>query len=230
MCAGAAPTRLRTELSGDLTRGGGDRLIENRERIAHGAVAGLGQQGESIVIGFNVFAADQIAQLADDVVELDGAKTEVLAARANGLRNVFRLRGRQHEDDVVRRFLQRLEQSIESGVGDLVGFVENVNLEAVARRAVARGLAQFANFVDAAIGGRVDLDHINRIAGANFGAGFADAAGLATGLSATMLKRPAVQAPRQNARYRGLSNAAMSAEDVAVGGAPLQRARSAGCG
>ena len=37
------------------------------------------------------------------------------------------------------RLFQRLEQGVEGGVGDLVGFVENVNLVAVARRAVAGG-------------------------------------------------------------------------------------------
>ncbi len=102
----------------------------------------------------------------------------MLAARPDRLRNILWLRRRQHEDDVVRRLLQRLEQSIEGGVGNLVSFVENVNLEAVTRRAVARRLAQFTNFVDAAIGGGVDLDHVNGIAGANLGAGFTDAAGL----------------------------------------------------
>ncbi len=102
----------------------------------------------------------------------------MLAARANRLRNVLRLRSREHENDMVRRLFQRLQQGVESGVGNLVRFVENINLEAVARGTVARSLAQFADFVDAAIGGGVDLDHVDRVAGANFGAGFADAARL----------------------------------------------------
>src|SRR5580698_9041715 len=47
-------------------------------------------------------------------------------------RNVFGLRGGEHEDDVVGWLFQRFEQGVECGVGDLVSFVENINLEPVA--------------------------------------------------------------------------------------------------
>ena len=76
-----------------------------------------------------------LRQLGHDVVELDGVKAEVLAAGADGLRNVLRLRGRHHEDDVLGRFFQGLQQRIEGGIGDLVGFVEDVDLVAIAGRA-----------------------------------------------------------------------------------------------
>ena len=121
---------------------------------------------------------DQVAKLRDDGVELYGAETEVLAARANGLRNVLGLRGGEHEDDVVGRLFQSLQQRVESGVGDLVSFVEDVDFEAVAGGLVARAFAEFANFVDAAVGGGVDFNDIDGVAGTNLGAGFADAAGL----------------------------------------------------
>ena len=58
-------------------------------------------------------------------------KAEVLAARADGLRNVFRLGGCHHEDDVIGRLFQRFQQGIESRIGDLVGFVEDVDLVAI---------------------------------------------------------------------------------------------------
>ena len=88
--------------------------------------------------------------------------------------------GRQ--DDVVGRLLQRFQQSVKSCVGNLVSFVENVNLKTVTRWTIARGLPEFADLVDSAIGGCVDLDHVDRISGANFGAGFAHAARLRHGL------------------------------------------------
>ena len=81
----------------------------------------------------------------------------------------------------VGRLLQRLEQRVEGRVGDLVRFVEDVNLEAVARRPVTGSVAQLANFVDAAVGGGVNLDHVHGIAGANLGAGVADPAWLGCG-------------------------------------------------
>ena len=107
------------------------------------------------------------AELAEDVDELDGVKAEVLAARADGLRDVFGLGGGHHEDDVVGRLLERLEQRVEGGVGDLVGFVEDVDLVLVARGAVAGGVAELADLVDAAVGGGVDLDDVDGVAGAD---------------------------------------------------------------
>ena len=131
--------------------------------------------------------------------------------------NVLGLRGGEHEDDVVGRLFQSLEQRVEGGVGDLVGFVEDVDFEAVAGGAIAGGFAEFADFVDAAVGGGVDLDDVDCIAGANLGARFADAAGFRNGL----IFRAAVQGHGQDARDRGFANAAVAAEDVAVGGASL---------
>ena len=105
-------------------------------------------------------------------------KTEVLAAGPDGLRNVLGLGGRHHEDDVRRRLFQCLQQGIESCISNLVSFVEDVDLEAVARGRITGSIAQFANLIDSAVGGGVDFDHIDRIALADFGAGFANAAGL----------------------------------------------------
>ena len=88
-------------------------------------------------------------------------ETELLAARGDGGRNLVRLGGAQDEHHPLGRLFQRLEQRVEGFAGDLVRFVDDEDLVAVARRAVADVLAQLAHFVDAAIGGRVDLDHVH---------------------------------------------------------------------
>ena len=194
-----------------------DRLIEDGERVAHGAVAGFGKQSKGIIIRFDFFPRYQVAQLANDVVELDRAKAEVLAARANRLRNVLRLGRRQHEDDVVGRFFERLQQRVEGSIGDLVRFVEDVDLEAVAGRAVACSLAEFADFVDAAVGGSVDFDDVDGVSRAYLGAGFANTAGLGN----RMVFGSAIQRHGQDAGDGRLPDTAMSAEDVAVRDAPL---------
>src|SRR5580658_476383 len=214
---GRGADQIADRVGRDASAGGSDGLVENRQRIAHGAVAGFGEQGESVVIGLNVFAGDQVTQLGDDGVELHGTEAEVLAARADGLRNVLGLRGREHEDDVVRWLLQRLEQRVERGVGNLMGFVENVNFEAVARWLVACALAQFADFVDAAIGSGVDFNDINSVSGTNLSTRFADSAGLGRRL----ILRTAIESGGQNSGDGGLADATMAAENVAVGGAAL---------
>ena len=159
----------------------GDGLVHDGERVAHGAVAGLGEQGERGVVGVDAFCVGDGAQLAEDVDQLDGVEAEVLAARADGLGNVLGLGGGHHEDDVVGRLFERLQQRVEGGVGDLVRLVEDVDLVAVARGAVAGGVAQLANLVDAAVGGGVDLDDVDGVAGPDLGAGLADLAGLGGG-------------------------------------------------
>jgi hypothetical protein len=93
-----------------------------------------------------------------------------------------------------------------------VSFVENVNLEPVASGTIACGLAKFTDFVDAAVGGGVDLDYIDGVSGANLGAGFADSTRFRHGL----VGRAAVQSRGQNPRHGGFSNAAMAAENVTV--------------
>ncbi len=157
-------------------------------------------------------------------------KAEVLAARADGLRNVFRLRGGHHEDDVRRGLFERLEQRVEGGLGDLVRFVEDIDLVTVARRRIARRLAQLANLIDAAVGGGIDFDHIHGVALADLDAGVARAARLGRG----SLSRPdlgaAVERHGQNARDGGLADAPVPGKNVAVRDAILaerieQRAR-----
>ena len=95
-------------------------------------------------------------------------------------------------------------------------FVDDEDLVAVARRAVADVLAQLAHFVDAAIGGRVDLDHVHGAAGGDLEATGALAAGRGGG------PFDAVQAARQDARDGGLAGAALAGEDVAVRDAVLR--------
>ncbi len=197
-------------------RGGGDGLVHDGQGVAHGAVARLGQESQRGVVDVDGFIEGDFAQLADDVVELDGVKAEVLTARADSLRDVLGLRGGHHEDDVRGRLFEGFEQGIEGGIGDLVRFIEQNDFEAVAGGAVAGGVAQLANLVDAAVGGGVDFEHIDGVAGANFETGVANEAGLGGGPFRAADLVPAVERRGQDAGDGGLADAAMAAEDVAV--------------
>src|SRR5262249_34829535 len=148
--------------------------------------------------------------------KLDGMKAEMLAARTNGLRDVLGLGGGHHEDDVRRRLFQGLEQGVESGVSNLMSFVEDINLVAIAGRAVARGVTQLAYLVDAAIGGRINLDHVNRASGPDLDTGCAYATRLRRWLVSLAIHSAAVQRHGQNTGDRGLADPAMAAENIAV--------------
>src|SRR5207244_10527157 len=115
------------------------------------------------------------------------------------------------------RLLQSFEQRIESCVGNLMSFVKDVNFEAVPSRPVPRRLAQFANLVDSAIRGRVNLNYINSIPGANFRARVAYAARFRHRL----IRGPAIQSHRQNTRHRCFPNPAVPAKNVAERRPPL---------
>ena len=82
-----------------------------------------------------------IAELPHDLVKPHGMKAEVLAARANRLWNVLGLRSGHHENNVARRLFESLQQRIEGSIGDLVSFVENVDLVAIASGTITRGVA-----------------------------------------------------------------------------------------
>ena len=161
-----------------------------------------------------LFLADLLHAL-DYFGEIHRAKTELLAAGSDGGRDLVGFGGAQHENHPVRRLFQRLEQRVEGFAGDLMRFVDDEDLVAVARRAVAYVFPQFAHFVDAAIRGRVDLDHIRGISGRHFQAARAHAAGR------NSWPLNAVEASRQDASHGGFSGAALAGKNVAVGNALL---------
>ncbi len=85
-------------------------------------------------------------------------KAEVLAARTDGLGNVFRLRGREHEDGPIGRLFEGLEEGVPRGVGDLVRLVEDDDLVLALVGGAGLNLGgEKAGVVDATVGGGVDL-------------------------------------------------------------------------
>ncbi len=150
----------------------------------------------------------------DQSFKFHGTKAEVLAARCNRRRDLVRFGGAQHEHGPGGRLLDGLQQRVEGFVGDLVRFVDDEYLVTVARRLVAHVLAQFAHFIDAAVGCSVDLDHIHRAARRDFCNH--DTARLA-GWTVH-----AIEAARQNARHGGLAGPALPRKNVAVRDAVLR--------
>ncbi len=198
-----------------LCSAAGDGLIQRRQRIAHAAISGLRQDGEHFGVRIDAFLFANPLHARDQVLEVHATKTEMLAAAGDGGGDLVRFGGAQDEHGPLGRFFQCLQQRVERFVGDLVRFVDDENFVAVARGTVAYVLAQFAHFVDAAIGRRVDLDHIHGAAGRDLHATGAHAARLVGGTF------DAVQAARHDARHRGLAGAALARKDVAVRDASL---------
>ncbi len=189
----------------------GNRLIQRRKRVAYAAFTGRGQNSQHFGVGLDAFLLADPRHARHQVFEIHGAETEVLAARSDGRRNLVRLGSAEHEYGPWRRLFNRLEQRVKGFVGDLVSFVDDKNLVPVARRLIAHIFAQLPHVIDAAVAGRVDLDHIHGAAGGDFQAAGADATGFCGG------PLNAIQAARQNAGDGGLASAALARKNIPVG-------------
>ena len=103
-----------------------------------------------------------------DFRERERAKMKMLRAGANGIGEILGLRRGHDENHFVGRLFERLEKRVGGFVGEHVGFVEDDDFVASAGGRVTHHVAQLANLVDAAIGGGVDFDHVERIARRRF--------------------------------------------------------------
>ena len=85
---------------------------------------------------------------------------------------------RQYKDDMRRRLFQGLQQGVERLGRQHVRFIDDVHLDLQHRRQILHPLAQVSDLVDAAVGGGIDLDQVDRRAASDLDAVRADTARL----------------------------------------------------
>ena len=145
----------------------GNRLVKRRQRIPHRPLAHLRNHGQSLRLGRNPFLAADPLHPLQQLFKIHAAKRKLLAPRSNSRRNLVRLRRAQDKHHPLGRLLERLQQRVKRFVGDLMRLVDDEDFIAVPRRPVPHALAQLPHLVNAAVGSRVDLDHIHRAARRN---------------------------------------------------------------
>ncbi|GJE72535.1 hypothetical protein CHKEEEPN_4092 [Methylorubrum podarium] len=155
------PEHVAHACRGDRARAVGDRLIEQRERVAHRAFRRAGDGGERLVLGFHPFGGADLLQVGGEYVGLDPAQVEALAARQDRHRDLADLGGGEHELGVGRRFLQRLQEGVERLLREHVDLVDDVDLVAGRDRRVADAVDDAAHVVDAGMRGGVHLQHVH---------------------------------------------------------------------
>ena len=136
-------------------------LVEQRKRVAHRAFSDAGDQRQRLRLGGDPFGGANLAQMADHRARLDAPQIEANAARAHGDRHLVDLGGREQKLDVLRRLFERLQKTVEGLLREHVHFIDDVDLGARRNRAIARVLDDLAHVVDAGVGGRVHLDHVD---------------------------------------------------------------------
>ena len=185
-------------------------LLEQRKRVAHAAFGHAGDYRESSRFDLEIFFRCDFFESRGDLGESERAKVEMLRARTNRIDEIFGLGRRHHEDDAIGRLFERLEQGVGGFAGEHVRFVEDDDFVARSRWRVADHFAKFANLVDAAVGGGVDFDDVERRSEGDLLTGVALAAGIGG--------RPihTVQSLGEDAGGGGLADSACSRKNVSV--------------
>ena len=109
-----------------------------------------------------LFGVDDPPQLLGNRLGADGPELVHLRAREHGVGDLVELGRRHHEHDVGRRLLDRFEQRVERRHGQLMDFVDDEDLVAVANRHDGEaGDDHVADVVDAGVGRGVDLQDVD---------------------------------------------------------------------
>ena len=187
--------------------------IQQAPGVAHAAVGRAGNQRQRGRLG--VLQLRQSGQDARGHLLLgQAAEIKPLAAGQDGGRDLLRLGGGQDEHHVGGRLLQRFEQGVEGGVGQHVHFVDDIHLVLAELRRVIHLFQQVADFLHAAVAGRVHLKHIQRCVLHQRLAGGARQAGIA------VLRVFAVDGAGHDLGRAGFARATAAAEKIGMGDAP----------
>ena len=173
-------------------------------------------QLERLGLVAKALALADVCEALLDVGVSDGVEVEPLDAAEDGLGNLLRIGGAQHEDHVRGRLLQRLEQRVERRRGEHVHLVDDVHLVPRAHRGEAHATDDLvAHVVHARAACGIQLVDVGMLAGGN------EAALLAGAVGQMPVSLLAHQGLRQQARHGGLSRATRPAEQVRMAGPPL---------
>ena len=188
----------------------GDDLVEQRERVADRALAAAGDHVEALFVDDEALVAEDLLQVGDQGARADPAIVEPRDPREDRRQDLVRVRGREHEGDVGRRLLERLQQGVEGLLGQHVDLVDDVDLAPGELRQVVDLLAQRSDVVDRIVRGAVDLDHVDRATLVDGHALLAHVAGLGRG---PML---ADQRLGQDPRGGGLAQPTHAAKEIGM--------------
>ncbi len=213
--------RVERDLAGRI----GDRLVGQRQRVAHRAVRALRQQAQRRLFEGHLFLPQDVLEVADDMTRRHLLEVELEAARQHRHRDLLRIGGRQDELDVRRRLFERLEHRIERVVGEHVHLVDHIDLEARIARRIDRLFQQLGHLVHATVGCRIHLDVVDETAGVDRAASLALSAWLG-GDPALPVRPGAIERLGQDARQRGLADPARAREQISV----VQPLRAQGMG
>ena len=150
----------RTRVRHALRPGPGDELVEHGQRVPGRPAAGPDHERQHGRLDRDPLGRADRGQQPAHHARRDQPERVVVRPRPDRGQHLVRLGRREHEDEELRRLLDELEQGVEALRAHHVRLVDDVDLVARAHRREEGPLAQVAGVVDAAVRGRVDLDHV----------------------------------------------------------------------
>jgi hypothetical protein len=147
-------------VGGDARAAVGDELVQSAERVAEASVGRARDRADRAVIDLDRLGLRDAPDDFGDLAQPWTLEVEALAAVDDRRHHLVGLGGREHEDGVRRRLLERLEEGVPRLAGEHVGLVDDVDLPLARRRHVTDAVAQVADVVDRAVRGGVHLDHV----------------------------------------------------------------------
>ena len=190
-------------------RGGG--LIQNREGVPGRPATPPDGDVDGLVGHLQMGVPSHLIEQLSEGVGPQQAEFVVLGAAPDGGKHLLRVGGGQHEDDVGRRFLQRLQQGVGRRGRQHVDLVDDVHL-LPARRPERGPGDQVPHGIHTVVGGGVQLVDIQGGALGDLGTGRTLPARL------TVPEVGAVQRLGQNPGGGGLAGPSRAAEEVGMGG------------
>ena len=142
--------------------GPGDELIEQRKRVPRRAATTPNDQGQHTRLDIDALRRADALQVRAQHTGRDEPKRVMVGPGPDRWKHAVRLGSREDEHQEIGRFLDELEQGIETLRRHHVRLVDDVDLVAVPNRGVEGPFPQVARVVDATVAGRVDLDHVDR--------------------------------------------------------------------
>ena len=153
----------------------GGHLVQSRQGVARRSPAPPHGRVDRCVVQVETGVVTDPSQQIDQRLGSEKPEFEVLCPAADGRKHLLGFGGRQHEDDVTGRLLQRLEQGVGCRRREHVDFVDDVDLPPTRRSQCGVG-DELAHGVDTVVGGGIQLVHVERCAAGDLDAGVADPA------------------------------------------------------
>ncbi|NIL87343.1 hypothetical protein RhoFasGS6_04766 [Rhodococcus fascians] len=146
---------------GDAFRSGsGQQLVHDRQRVTRRTATRADDEWIDRVLDRDLFLTTDLLEQAAHRRRREQSERVVVGSRADGGEHLLGLGGREDEDQVLRRFLDDLEQRVEAGRGDHVRLVDDEDDVARLGRGVHGFVSKVAGIVDATVAGCVHLDDV----------------------------------------------------------------------